>query len=344
MNVARLVGRFRGRRGNSEVDGDSLHIQFLEDSEELANSLSVIPSETSLKERMLLYFLAKEWVVDSNILELGPFLGGTTKALAKGVASSLNGNRKVLTIDRFDSYYSLAAIESMGVAVPGSLKTAPNAPFKSIFDSIHSGKPYFDKIVAHTMAIPDKPVDSIDYSFLKEYSPFGAVFVDGCKSWYSTKNFCSGVVDYCRAGTYFLFQDYGRYTCFWIPVFAECFPESLQLVGSVDSTYIYKLISPLTAERIEERFPDSPQEIDRSELDKIFDRVIQRERIRKNYSALVSCRIQHAAFFAYVGEKERAREMLKALYSEGYVRGQLARRVEAAMKSPTYTPDSDVTL
>lgn len=45
MNVARLVGRFRGRRGNSEVGGDSLHIQFLEGREELADSLSGIPSE-----------------------------------------------------------------------------------------------------------------------------------------------------------------------------------------------------------------------------------------------------------------------------------------------------------
>jgi hypothetical protein len=338
-----LLARFLRRIIPTTATADGLHIQLMNDGK-LNELLQGIPSETSLNERFLLYFLTKEWNPTGNILEVGPFLGGTTRALAQGVLDSVETSRKVLTIDRFDDYYSLENIENMGVAIPETLRGSKQANFRSIFDALHANKPYAHSIVTQTATIPEKPGMVLNYDFLDQYSPFSTVFVDGCKSWYSTKHFFSNIAEHCTKNAYVLFQDYGRFTCFWIPAFAESFPNSLQFVGSVDSTYIYKLVNPLLRSEIEHTFPDDPADMPAETLDKIFHDLIERANTQGDLSALVTRSIQHAAFYAYVGNKQKSKAMLETLQSRAFVRGRLARQVKEAMQSPTYTPDSKVTL
>ena len=65
----------------------------------------------------------------------------------------------------------------------------------------------------------------------------------------------------CAPGSHFVFQDYGWYTCFWLPVFHAVLEEHFRLVAHVDDTYAFQLVHPLDRETIEERFPDEPTDL-----------------------------------------------------------------------------------
>ena len=59
---------------------------------------------------------------------------------------------------------------------------------------------------------------------------------------------------------------------------------------------------------------------------------------------MVNSRIQTAAFHAYVGDKDKARQLLLNLQRQPFVRNNLVDRVKDALHSPTYTPNGKVLL
>lgn len=214
--------------------------------DQLNQFFSVLPSETSLGERLFLYWVAKEWVKEGKIIELGPFLGGTTRALAKGILDSKDfGKKELITIDSFDNYYDVKQFKNMGVEVPNSLTKNEKVPFLSIFNSLHEKEEYFKFINIVCSKVADYPDEKSDYSYLPDFQDINCVFVDGCKSWYSMKDFVGRLAKGTSTGTYYILQDYGRFTCFWIPVFMEWFSDYFKFISSIDSTYVFKQIKPL---------------------------------------------------------------------------------------------------
>ena len=314
----------------------------LSGGEALERYFSVIPSETSLAERMFLYFLARDMTGKGDILELGPFLGGTTRALARGMEHSAVGSRRLVTVDQFDNYYDISTFEQFGIKETGLGEKM--LPFREIFERFHQQESYFPFIDARTVKIADLPEETTDYAFLEGLDNLRAVFVDGCKSWYSVKDFISRVVEHTEVGAYYLFQDYGRFTCFWIPAFVESFPDHFRLVGSVDSTFAYRLIKPLPPTTIDEFFSDQPEGMEPAAMDALFERVFAREKADNKAGGMVNSRIQAAAFHAYVGDKDKARKLLLHLQRQRFVRGNLVERVRDALKSPTYSPNEKIQL
>ena len=314
----------------------------LANGRELDRDFSVIPSETSLAERKYLYFLAKELTVTGNLLELGPFLGGTTRAMARGIEHSCVPGRKLITVDQFDNYYDVTTFRKFGVT--GSGEDGEMVKFRQIFDELHSKESYFEFIDAHTVKIADLPDESTDYSFLSSVQDLRAVFIDGCKSWYSVKDFVGNVLPKTDVGTYYLFQDYGRYTCFWIPAFVESFPEHFEFLGAVDATFVFRLVRPLDYAQVSRVFADQPVDMNVDDVDALFERVFLRERDENHAAAMTTTRIQAAAFHAYIGDKEKATSLLRDLLRQDFVRGHLEKRVREALQSPTYTPHGQVRL
>ena len=311
----------------------------IEDGEALEQYLSVIPSQTSIHERMFLYFFAKEMVKSGNILELGPFLGGTTRAMARGIADSARAEGRLFTIDKFDDYLEASTFRRLGVPINAEVGESERVPFRRIFEVLHQNESYYPLLEILCLKIADLPSESTDYSFLDTCGKFGGVFIDGCKSWYSVKDFMANVTLACSPGAYFLFQDYGRYTCFWIPVFMELFTDHFSFVGSVEATYVFRMEKELARETIEQRYMDHPKDMDRSVIEALFDRICERADASKNTGNMVTTRIQAAAFHAYVGDTAKAKEMLLALRRETHVRGNLRKRVDDALVGPTYSPD-----
>ena len=77
-------------------------------NQELLRLLDDIHTETMPNERrFLLSFFKHIWDGQSNVLEIGPFLGGSTRAIALGMMAhpSRNLETRLYTFDRFAKYH-----------------------------------------------------------------------------------------------------------------------------------------------------------------------------------------------------------------------------------------------
>lgn len=311
--------------------------------------LSEIPSETSIGERKFLYnFFKRDWNGMSNVVEIGPFFGGTTRAIALGMANNINRNElsKLYTIDNFESYYNadqltdfLSPLVSKGVLSKkhlDSLSRSPKSSFLNIFEAIHSEHRYYEQIEVISEGLPDTYEPDLESHFSEtKIKNVGAFFIDGCKSWYSTKFFLEKSFAMAIPGAYYIFQDYGRFTCFWIPFILELMHPYLKFCGHIDSTRVFQLESTPDYTTFHELIPNSSKEISPEKVSQVFQTLASKLDKQKDHNGLFTSRIQNAAMVAYNGNKKKAKKMLTKLESKA----KLAihrKRVKEAIVSPTY--------
>ena len=279
--LLRLIGRL-----NPDLLFSTLPEQFpLAADKSLASQLDEIPSETSPAERRFLYrYFSMLWRGDDDVIEIGPFLGGTTRAIALGMCANplASPGAKLYTYDRFHGYYDitrlkdcLAPLVMHGLLEQSDLSALNDAAeFMDIFRKIHAPYEYYERIVPVSSELPSRVEDLKDaarYFHIGEDIRTEAVFVDGCKSWFGTKHFMSEVSKAARRGATFIFQDYGWHTCFWIPAFLELLKDHFMLVGRIHTTYVFTITKSLDIAAISARFPDTPQEVGAADLVKLFD-------------------------------------------------------------------------
>jgi hypothetical protein len=320
--------------------------------DDLARRLDEIPSEASPRERRALYrFFVDSWPGQCSVVEIGPFLGSTSRAIALGRRDNPHRgpDTRLYTYDRFGHYYSKdALIEFLGPLVAAGTLSAEDlrsigdaGTFLDVFNRIHKGCDYGDLIVPVGRELPDLPVDagvSSHWFALPAGVDFDAFFVDGCKGWYATKYFMRECCRVAEPGSFFLFQDYLQYTCFWIPSFIETLRDHFSLTWYVDQTYAFRLRKPLTADQIDDVFPDAPDILGRDGFLAMFRRIIDAAVARNDYDAKVKHTAQLAAALTYIGDQSEARKTFANLFHEPAAANHklLLRR---ARISPTYRPN-----
>jgi len=311
--------------------------------------LDEIPSETTRAERHLLFhFFSSIWDGKSGVLEVGPFLGGTTRSIALGMLNNpqLIPGSLLYTYDRFDTYYKgsdLAAyLEPLfvkGVLNPQDKKQImETASFEEVFHRIHQGHEYHSLIKCANGPLPDAPEETEKIPSIfqpPENMPLGAVFIDGCKSWYGTRFFMEKVSSSCEPGSWFIAQDYSQYTCFWLPVFFEVFHDSFKLQIYADSTYCFQLTKKLDPEEIKRRYPIKPECIGAGGLEVIFNRLLQGACDRDDMRSRTVYTIQWAAALAYIGETKEARKKFDGLERASWKLGT-DEFIKKARHCPTY--------
>jgi hypothetical protein len=314
--------------------------------------LDVIPSETSAAERRFLYrFFAHAWPGAGDVVEVGPFLGGTTRAIALGMLANpaLEADVRLHTYDRFAEYYygaelrayveplvTAGVIDRTTVNAIGAEASFEGAGFYELFERIHRGTSYEHLLVVRGDPLPDAPEELAggDQRFhLPDDRPLSAFFVDGCKSWYATKYFLREAVTRAAPGAFFLYQDYGWYTDFWIPAAMYLARDSFALVAHVDQTYAFQLTAnPASAADV---IPDSAEDVGAPALGAAFDALVEDASSRGDARAVVVHGIQGAAALAYVGAKDEARRRLRAL-ARAHGRGPHREAIAAAQRNPTH--------
>lgn len=326
-------------------------------NQEIAKFLDQIPSETSPQERRFLYrFFSTVWSGENDIIEIGPFLGGTTRAIALGMCDNprLSENSKLYTYDRFSSYYDIDTLTeylmpliSIGVLNQSDLqRVGKSAEFMDIFTSIHANHDYYRRIVPNSQSLPDTPADLRNEKMLFQVPDnivADAIFIDGCKSWFGTKYFMSEVCRAAKIGTYFIFQDYGWYTCFWIPAFVQMLNDYFEIVGYVNSTYVFVLTRHLNIDVIHSHYPDSPSDLDEEKIIEIFDCLIEQASARNDSFGVVRHTLQSAGALAYIGNKLKAKEIINALRKKNWA-VEHNNIIAAALLSPTYSPEGPIFL
>jgi len=332
----KLLGQLLGKSVDDEAD---------------EAALSQFRSETSIEERRLFYNLMRFfWSGEGDVLEIGPFLGGTTRALALGMLRSgrLAPPRKLYTYDRFCAYYSpeeLSKIVKPLVAdglVPASVMHGlqGSTQFLDVFKALHRNTRYAAFLDIRPAELPAQagapqqgPKLVIDPG-----STFEVVLIDGCKGWYPTKFFMQQLSSHVRAGRILLFQDYAWLTCFWIAAWAALMWPKLQMFLCSNTTYGFKLRAPYTAAEVETAYPDTPESLGAERLIELFT-ALQVEALKRDDAHAYFIHAQHiVAALTYIGDKQRARSYFQALEASPLGRMN-PERLRALAKSPTYGPD-----
>ncbi len=317
---------------------------------EPAADLDAIPSETTPSERRFLYsFFAHVWHGGANVVEVGPFLGGTTRAVALGMLANPRRDpaARLYTYDRFDGYWAPDDLEGLlePLFASGVLGAAErdavlaSGSFGEVFDRVHGGTPYGDLIERSSRALPDTP-DEGKWD-LEPGVEVDAVFVDGCKSWYGTKQFMRASLAAAKPGTHVLFQDYGWYTCFWLPAFVHAMGGSFAPFAATDTTYAFHLAQPVAVGAVGERFPDDPADLGAAWFATAFDALRADATARGDDYAHTVLGLQHGAALAYLGDAEAARARIEQVRREAGRANELRALIAAAAASPTYRPGGE---
>ena len=330
MNIKELIDRSRDKLGD-----------------ELECFLAQIPSETSLRERRLLYLIAKYlWDGNEDILEIGPFLGGTTRALALGALhnKSVVKSGRVRTIDKFDNYYSNDHLKNYihGSTLPNDIKVhsvdslTKSGNFYHTFLSIHNNQPYSHLLEALVFDLESSTTVQLP-------SPYKILHVDGCKSWKSTLNLFTLLSQPCEAGTILALQDYYWYSCFWLPVITSLLDNRVERVGEADSTCIFVARKRIDSKVIEACVPKDAHALDCYAYERIFDKLFKLESLENHTRGKVIVKIQLAAAYAYIGKRDLAKDLISCILEE-YKDSKWADLIRQAQISPTYNSKGAIFL
>jgi hypothetical protein len=324
---------------------------------ELEARVNQLPSAASANERrFLLRFAAHFWDGDGDVFENGPLLGGTTRGLALGMLANPNRREHALlhTFDWFSAEEGdLPPVWDQMIAAGWITQSdydemLRSGSFQDVFDKLHSDQDYTSLVRSHEAYLPGHRGEEAPGGRAIFAPPQGReyslVFVDGCKSWYGTKYWILEMCDKVRPGAHFVFQDYGWYTCFWLPVLHAVLEEHFRLVAHVDDTYAFELVRSLAREVVEERFADEPAGMGRDAFDEIFLALSIDAGVRSDVHTMVSLTIQHAGALAYLGHKAEAREHIASMLGRPEFFPFRERMIQRALHSPTYTPEGPIVL
>lgn len=316
--------------------------------------LDELPSEATPSERRFLYaFFAHAWAGRGDVLEVGPFIGGTTRAIALGMLANprREPDARLYTYDRFGGYYESGALAEYLAPLfeSGALGSAERAAVESagsfgeVFDAVHRATPYSGLVERRDKPLPDTPEEARAGKALFELDPgveLDAIFVDGCKSWYGTKYFMRAALEAARPGSHAIFQDYGWFTCFWIPAFVHAMGDALALTSWVDSTYAFHVARPVGAADVDAVYPDSPEELGPAWFDSAFAELRTAATRRRDDRAETVLALQNAAALAYLGETAEARRRIEGVRSRARF-SSLRPTIDAALRTPTYKPGGE---
>jgi hypothetical protein len=312
--------------------------------------LSEIPTETSLAERRLLLNLFRDsWDGRGHVVEIGPFLGGTTRAIALGMAQNQRAQPEagLHTFDRFDAYYSAELLrKTIEPLVRAGLFSAIRADelcctadFERLFRAIHEPHDYAKLIHLHNSPLPDWPQE-IDVSqaldCLDAHGELGALFIDGCKSWASTHYAMKFLLPRTRVGAPVIFQDYGWYTCFWISSFVYALRDWLEFETAADSTYVFRLKRAVMPREIADRFSCRPEDMGRPFFSRSATALYESSRARGDLRGELIAQLHHVAALVTLDRKADAAGILSKLDVRRYAAD--AGMIRGCIKSPTYLP------
>ncbi len=312
--------------------------------------LAQIPTETTVYERRLLVdFFERQWEGSGTVVEIGPFLGGTTRAIAWGMLRNprLAEGAALHTFDRFDTYYSAEQLrQTIEPMVRNRIFTAEQADdlcrvadFERLFNAVHVNEDYSRLIRLHNSPLPDLPQE-IDRSraldCLNEVGDFSALFIDGCKSWASTHYAMKYLLPRTRPGSAVIFQDFGWYTCFWISCFTYALRDYLQLESRADATYHFRLTKPVTAGQVAARFAHTADEMGEKFFSEAAAYLFEASQRTGDLRGELIAQLHHIGALVTLNRKNTAAQLLQKLEVKRYA--AWAGMMRGCVKSPTYRP------
>ena len=313
--------------------------------------LHSIPSQTTVDERELLYwFFSRVWDGQGDVCEVGPWLGGTTRAIAEGMLANPGRSEgsRFFTFDKFENYSRPEVIQEIGapLVVQGLLsqeeldRCAETKSFMRVFDALHAGRRYREELLqVERRMLPHEesaPLADGERLVLKEWAArFPVVFVDGCKSWYSTRFFMMQVAEAAESGDWLFFQDHGWRTCYWLPCFTQLMRDALEPCFKAGTTLCLRWTRKVSGREVAERMPPEIGPGQALWLLRLFSEAILEAWDRGEERMVFELRLQCAAAMTAVGEKAMATEILLGTALQAYS-FESWRQIQQSLEKPTY--------
>ncbi|MHC4421663.1 MAG: class I SAM-dependent methyltransferase [Planctomycetota bacterium] len=298
-----------------------------------------IPTMISAEERSYLHWLAgRTWTGQGHIVEIGPWLGGSTYCLASGMRHNTHrGDRRLHTFDDFEWR------EFMSSRADVSLQ--PGDCFLEEFRKNLGG--FEDLLVVHRQVIPDDLPEwdvlfdratetGLDTLTWHDDEPVEILFIDGAKSWGSMIHVLRELGELFLPGaTLLVCQDYKYWGEYWTALLMEHLSDHVSLVHNLTwNTVTFRVTSPLSRDRIE-ALPALSQISIAEGLSRLDTAAARIGNTGDPLGALImeSTKIR---FLAHRGERDAAREVFERLESRwpiGATDGNLEQAREGLARS-----------
>lgn len=213
------------------------------------------------EETQYLYWLgASVWMSGGIVLEIGPWLGGSTICLAAGMhASGRPSEGRLHAVDNF--------LWREFMATRAALPLQPGESFEPYF--LKNLQIYQDIVVSHAATLPDETIEGDNEATAKRSANEASVgtlsvapgegaieilFIDGAKSWRGMSHLLRIVRERIVPGkTLLVCQDYKYWGTYWVPMMMSRLKEYVEPVHNVlgATTVAFRLKSEIPASALD---------------------------------------------------------------------------------------------
>lgn len=198
-----------------------------------------LPSMISPEEMRYLHWLARcIWRDAGHVVELGPWLGGSTACLAAGMRA--RGSLPAHRLHSFDDCVWRAFMSERA-----ALPLAPGDSFEPLLRE--NLAPFAELVCVQRARLPDETVPGdagaarlreLGPAALAEFAwpagePIEILFVDGAKSWRGLRHLLLAVSAALLPGGLLVCQDYKYWGCYWVPMILGRLARHLEPVHDV---------------------------------------------------------------------------------------------------------------
>ncbi len=213
-----------------------------------------VPTMISPAERRYLFELARSLRGRGHVVEIGPWLGGSTVCLAAGLSSRRAKQGAAEAPWRVHAFDSFVWRPFMAERAPLGLE--PGDSFLPAFRQ--NVAPWEDLVVAHRATLPDEIVRGDPAAeqirdagapapaTWRRDDPIELLFVDGAKSWTAMRYVLGTFGPALVEGGWLVLQDYRFWGAWWVASMLELVSECLELERIVPAnTVTFRVIRPL---------------------------------------------------------------------------------------------------
>ncbi len=214
-----------------------------------------VPTMLQPEETRYLFWLGKSvWKGNGLVLEIGPWLGGSTLCLAAGMrASGCDASHRLHAVDNF--------LWREFMSARAGLPLQPGASFQPAF--LKNLSEYVDIVVAHARALPDEVIEGDHEATAKRTAakpevpvlevapgegPIEILFIDGAKSWRGIAHLLRLVRERIVPGrTLLVCQDFKYWGTYWVPMMMMRLREYVEPVHNVlgATTVTFRLLKEI---------------------------------------------------------------------------------------------------
>jgi hypothetical protein len=292
-----------------------------------------VPAMVSREEQRYLHWLGRtQWRDEGHVVEIGPWLGGSTVCLASGMRIS-----HPLPRHRLHAFDNFVWREFM--ARFAALPLKPGESFERFFlDNVAAQR---ELVVAHAAKLPDEKIAGDPAAERSrgiaepDVEPFawnsGAIeilFVDGAKSWRGMRWLLRSVAASLIPGrTLLVAQDFKHWGSSWVPLMIARMTDALELSHVVErgSTVTFVLREPLDPARFD-ALEDDVAELDTAASLDDLERMARWVGSRGDEVGAGHVRLGQVQLLAHHGRLEQAAarfEELRATWPLRGAKGQL---------------------